>query len=701
MRDHNDHNFGSRLRLLRTRDILTQGELAARSGLGVRTIARLETGGAGAPQVATRRMLADALGLDPAAAHWLHTGEGSPGRAPDPALPPILLLGREEMLGRIANVLDDPATRVLTLTGPGGVGKTSLAFETARLRQASTGRPARIVRLAELSDPTDVLPAIARALGLGASSDIRALLTRALANDASLLVIDNAEHLLTAAADLAWLIRSAPGVTLLVTSREALRLKDERVLVIEPLPTQPVEAPAVELFIQRARLVRFGFDPSSDERRAIRELCARLGGLPLAIELAASQMDTLQPNALLALLDQAGLRSLAPNAPGAPPHQATMTDAIAWSWRLLSPEQQQLMRAAAVFAGGFTPAAAGELLATAHGLGFAETGAATAALLPTLLRAHLLRQQPPAPGDDGPRFTMLEPIRDFALDRLREAGEGEPVRRAHAAWAVRHFEDLDTLLMDPTQRLLAIARIDRDYPNGATALNWARTAGDASLAGSLIHALRGAWIFVHEETDARFSGLRDLLADAADLSPDSRQWGLAARLDAITRAGDLDRERAALGEALARLSDLDDPVSEAMTLLVWSKDLDEDPNDALATIDRARALLGDHRDTVNPPFLHGWSHIRRGVELHRLGRLAEARAAIETGLEHTFGPGKGFNAAAQMAHLARVIQDQGFPRHAAETMIRALGHAGARHGARHAVCAAARQHGRLHLARSL
>jgi predicted ATPase/transcriptional regulator with XRE-family HTH domain len=661
-----DTGFGARLREARTRAVLTQGELAKRANLGIRTIARLESSRAPAPQLATQRLLAQALDLDSARAHWLFTGEGAPDGEPSlPVLPANSpLVGREELLATIGRALDDPATRLLTLTGPGGVGKTSLAFETARARAAWSGHPVHVVLLAELTDPGDVLPAVARALGLHLrGSDVRPLLARALANDPRLLVVDNLEHLLGAATDLAWLLRAAPRLTILATSREALRLAGERVLVIEPLDTGSVYSPAASLFIERAGLVNFGFDPGPEERDAIGALCERLAGLPLAIELAASQMDVLAPDAMLTLLEQAGLRSLPPNAPGTPPHQATMSGTIAWSWRLLTPVQQRLMRAAAVFAGGFTTAAIGAVLADVHDLDPAVATADAAALLPGLLRAHLLRQQVPAPGDDAPRFTMLEPIRDFVRDLLRESGNESSVSRAHASWALSHALALQAGLRGPDGSG-ALDRMERDHPNLRAALDWTIAAGEGELLGNLVYAIWPLWQY-RDHSDEALRRLERALDTVPDMPPDSRGFLYFFGAEIAWRRGDLDLVRLFSERLLALSQELGSPVGIASANLHLSMIAPDElyRTTAIALIREAQAIIAPDLDW-DPPFLHGWAALRLGIELHRAGDLQGARAALEQAdalRRHAALPGAG-------GHLGLVRDDLGEPLAAAQAI---------------------------------
>jgi len=356
---------------------------------------------------------------------------------------------------------------------------------------------------------------------------------------------------------------------------------------------------------------------------------------------------------------------------------ASMHDAVAWSWDLLDEDQRRLLRAASSFAGGFDAPSLASVLSLAHGVDPQSAYADTAGLLPSLLRAHLVRQQPPGPFDEAPRFTMLDPIRDFARDCLRAAGEESAVRLGHARWAAVRLATLDAIVMDPILRLRGNALMDREYANGLAALRWSIGAGDHELASRLVLGLRGAWGYADHADDPgeRLTGLGIALSELAALTPEARRWTVALWLDALGRAGDPRPIRPALERSLALARATGDSVLEALATLHQSRDLDEDPRDALDAIDRADALLGTDGDTEDPPYLQAWATVRRGVELHRLGCLAEARTAIEAGLRRTLEFSQAINAATQLGHLARVQQDQGFPRLAAQTMLEGIGHA--------------------------
>ncbi len=411
---------------------------------------------------------------------------------PHAALPPqsTPLVGREDTVRRAMSKLCGDA-RLVTLTGPGGVGKTRLAVAIAERFEAETGVTACWVPLAAIHDPSLVPSAVASALGVaegGVATPVQGL-ANALCNRRLLLVLDNFEQLVTGATVVADVLSAAGGVKVLVTSRERLHLREEYEIVVPPLETvqdfAALPAPedlarcaSVGLFVARAAAVLPGFALTADNARHIAEICARLDGLPLAIELAAARVKILPPEALLNRLGKR-LSILTTGARDLPARQRTMRDAIGWSYGLLEEAERRLFRRLAVFSGSFSLEAAESVC---------EEGLAISVLdgVASLFDKSLLVAVRDGAGQA--RFRMLEVLREFGLERLAESGEEGRVRDRHAEW---FFE----LARRAAPQLAAqgqaewLERLDLDHDNLREALVRLMTAPDpgdgVSLAGEL------------------------------------------------------------------------------------------------------------------------------------------------------------------------------------------------------------------------
>lgn len=383
------------------------------------------------------------------------------------------LLGRDREAVQLRNLIDDPSIRLVTITGPGGVGKTRLALHVAATLVDDFDNAVTYVPLASIRDPHLVLPEIAQHFGV--FSDPRVSpedqLVDVLRDQLMLLVLDNMEQVLDVAATLARVLSRCPRVTMLVTSQAALEISGEQLYPLSPLPTPASEttsptaimqSDAVNLFIQRARAANPNLKLDDRAALTIAEICRKLDGLPLAIELAAARTTILSPEALLARLSNR-LQVLGGGPRDVPDRLRTMRNAIAWSYDLLAPEEQVLFRHLSVFVGGI-PLDANDTIVEL------PTPRDAFDVLSTLVNHSLVQ---PVPGDaDPPRFMMLETIRDYGLEQLRECGEEQRARLAHATYVVDLAETAGPALVGRGQDTWT-ARLEPESENLRAACTWA------------------------------------------------------------------------------------------------------------------------------------------------------------------------------------------------------------------------------------
>jgi predicted ATPase/DNA-binding CsgD family transcriptional regulator len=456
------------------------------------------------------------------------------------------LIGREAELAFVRSALAQPDLRFLTLTGPGGIGKTRLALELAAELASEYEGGAHIVYLGDLVDPELVLPAIAQTIGLpgSGSSPIADGLRAKLVSAKMLLTLDNLEQVAAVAPELARLLDACPGVKILATSRRPLRVAGEQILAVPPLQTpDPSRLPSldelrqiesIQLLMQRARAANPGFKVTTANAPDIAAICTRLEGLPLAIELAGLRLRILSPAALRKRL-ATPLKVVAQDDPNLPQRQRSLRDSLTWSEDLLSPANRTIFRRLSVFPGGFDAAAA-EVVCGGPANGEMLTAQVVDAL-EDLAGFGLLSRE--FVGGE-PRFTMPETIREFALERLEASGEAETMHRRHAGFLLALAEDAAPALLGPDQETW-LARLDRERHNLRAAGRWT-LANDRAQSLRLAAALWRNWYMRGHVQEGR-RWLERALAAGAEASTIARVRALNGLGVIVCAGGDLERAR--------------------------------------------------------------------------------------------------------------------------------------------------------------
>jgi predicted ATPase/transcriptional regulator with XRE-family HTH domain len=605
--------FGTALRHYRVRAGLSQEGLAERAGLSVRGISDLERGARTFPRLETVRMLADALDLnerDRAALLAAARPELETDAPPVPApphqekrinprplpIPPTRLVGRDDEIRRVVELFRGGETRLITLTGQGGIGKTRLGLAIARGFHRELGGRVAFLELAGVRDPALVPGAIATQLDVPVEAGASAaqVIAQAIGPEPMLLVTDNWEHVIDAAPVLSVLLAHCEGLWVLATSRERLRLRGEWELHLDPLPVPESDAldvetigevPAVRLFVQRASEALDGFALDAVNAPTVVEICRRLDGIPLAIELAAARMRLFTPEQLLNRLE--GRFQLLTEGPrDLPERLQTMRSAISWSVDLLDADERRLFERLSIFDGGFTiPAVVGVLSQIEPEV---EREAIEERLV-SLVEKSLIR---PVDGSgDEPRFLMYETIRDFAAELFGTHDDPPKLADAHACHFLAVAEAAEPGLMSadplPTFELL-----EADIGNLRSAMGYFRDRGDAEEALRIASAMAWFW------TEPRFLAegqrwLGSLLAHPAtsEAPRTLRVRALIAAGDLAIWQGELDEATALHEEALDLLRDLDDERQLAAVLRSLA-------NVALERneFDRADRLLSESRE---------------------------------------------------------------------------------------------------------
>jgi predicted ATPase/DNA-binding SARP family transcriptional activator len=496
---------------------------------------------------AARQALVDELGLEPGPElreleQAILRQDESLSRRPLPAgnvpVPVSTMVGRRRELDEVASAFRGQ-TRVITLTGPGGSGKTRLAVEAANELSDDFPDGAFFVALDAIRDEALLLPAIAEALGVRESGErpLRESLSERLAGRRALVVLDNFEQIVEAAPVVAQVLESAPGLAFLVTSRAALRISGEREYPVDPLDVND----AVALFVDRAQGADPRFTLTDGNRPAIEEICARLDYLPLALELAAARTKLLPPEAMLGLLEER-LELLGRGARDLPDRHRALRDTIAWSYDLLGADEKQLFGRLGVFGGGFTLESSVAVCdASLDGIA-------------TLIDESLLER-------DGERMRMLETIREYALEQLALDEESEYVRRRHA----EHF--LKLAESEPASDQAAwLARMDAERDNLRAALAWSLDVKEASLGLRLAAALWEFWWVRGYLAEGR-GWLEQALAVGRGAAPELRARALHAAGSLATRQGDYEWAAALFEQSLALSEELGDQPGTARSLL--------------------------------------------------------------------------------------------------------------------------------------
>ena len=482
------------------------------------------------PSESLRRLERAVLAHDPSL-NVPQAGPTSPRRAPTPATP---LLGRERELASLAEVVRNEETRLVTLTGTGGIGKTRLALELVRRLSPEFQHGSAVAAIANIREPALVAGAILEALEVPeVGPNPEEELIRALASSEVLLLVDNFEQVITAAPSIARLLEAAPRVKVIVTSRAPLRVAAEREVPVPPL----ADDEAAELFIARAQAANPDFALTEQNAGAVAELCARLDGLPLAIELAAARTKLLPPAALLSRLGNR-LELLTGGRRDAPRHQQTLRMTLDWSYDLLDPEAQRLFAQLGVFAGGWTLPSAE---AVCSGSSSVLEG------LAALVDESLVRQRQTSDGE--PRFSVLEIVREYALERLAALGEDGDTRRRHLEHFVGFAEEAEPKLADRDQ-ISWFARLEDEHSNLRAALAFALETGDSVSALRLVVGIRRFW-HIHGYLAEGRQALESALAAASEEPSELRANALNMAGILAGEQGEFDAARARFEAALA------------------------------------------------------------------------------------------------------------------------------------------------------
>lgn len=625
-----------------------------------------------------------------------HPGRRRARSLPAPTTP---LIGRDDAIDEVAALIELPDVRLVTLTGPGGVGKTRLAVAVGERLMDGFANATVFVPLADVEEADLAMATIGRAVGAvltGTASPLQALVER-LGDDSWLLILDNLEQA-DAARDLAELLADCPGVEILATSRAALQLRAEREYPVPPLPlpTDPsgesvdglMSSPAIALFVDRARAVRIDFALTEENADAVLAICRRLEGLPLAIELAAARIRLLEPQALLRRL-ATSLDALGTDAADVPERQRTLRATVEWSVGLLDGAERALLESMAVFVNGWTIEAA----AAVAGLDEDRTLHLTEALA----RHSLISLDRT---DDGPRSRMLDTVHAFVAERLDARPDVDEIARRHADYYRTLAERADRPLRS-VGHVEWLERLELEAGNLAAAVRW-YLAHDPTELPHLFRALWLFWELQEHEREAR-PWIQQAESDADSLAPHARAELLWTAVATAVDVGDDGWAVDASRRLAALIAEIDDPFLRAISQLVigWTRPIDDDVeqalSDAVASLEQLRAqdepymtavaavsasmqgiALGRYEDSLvflteageladrwNYPWLAGVSRAQLGNVSVFQGRLEEARRILDEGLTLSLGVNQTRSASLYLTGFARLALAKGDARRAA------------------------------------
>jgi predicted ATPase len=556
-------------------------------------------------------------------------------------VPPAPLVGRERDLEEVSDFLRRRDMRLLTLTGTGGVGKTRLALEAARHAGEFVPDGVAFIALAPLNDAGLVIPTVARSLGLRETpgQTPREALREHLRDRRMLLVLDNFEHVMQAAPAVADLLEFCPNLEMLVTSRAPLLVRGEQEYPVPPLklpsstlspaPEEVAGSPSGRLFVERARAAFPAFELTRENAVAVAAICWRLAGLPLALELAAVRTRFLDPAALLGRLDQALSAGWARDLPE---RQQTMSATLDWSYNLLSEGEQVLFRRLSVFSGGFS-------LEAAEAIGAIEEPDVVLGLLGALVEHSLISA---TPNGDGVRYGMLEPVRQYAGEKLEQSDEAEGVRRRHARHFLAFAERAGSRIKGHSQ-VEWLDRLETENDNLRAAIGWSLEVEDAQTAARFGWALGMYWVMRSRHGEGRM-WMEQTLA-SADLPAKMRgraHWALAV---CIYGSGD-DQRLAAVAEegvALCRQANDRDGEANAMGIMGFAALMLGEFDGATRLLEEALQIFRELGDEW------GSSHILTHLALVPLRRGDYPRAAGYAGEALTLSRRTGDRFAANIA----------------------------------------------------